>query len=271
MCLYVRERLCVCVFECTVKNWKKFPINFWSILRYWVSQNLTYFLTNKAHLLICTFWPSFWLSTSSWFTFWPFFAYGQAVVHIDFWVWDSNPDVRSKSSLNLLWNLFWFFTVCVKERSNLIRDIFHTHAWFNRTPTTQMKHSYECDVDFGCKIIITVVENVLLALSLSFFLAVRNRVVSKIQGLFVSVVVGCCNNSSAQKEEPIYKSKQMKNVSIMMLLMLMLQMLLLWTSCHVMDHSSAFFDTVTRCCCCCCCCHCQKTFGLNKVMLLLML
>ena len=33
-----------------------------------------------------------------------------------------------------------------------------------------MKHSYECDVDFGCKIIITVVENVLLALSLSFLL-----------------------------------------------------------------------------------------------------
>ena len=95
--------------------------------------------------------------------------------------------------------------------------------------------------------------------------------VSKTQGLFVLVVVGCCNNnSSAQKEEPIYKSKQMKNVSIMMMLLklqMLLLLLLLWTLCHVMDHSFAFFDTVTRFCCC----HCQKAFRFNKLMLLLLL
>jgi len=64
---------------------------------YWLEfeQNLTYFLTKKAHF--CTFQPTFQLSTSRF-------------VHFDFWVWNINPDIRSKSGPKTrLETCFYFF------------------------------------------------------------------------------------------------------------------------------------------------------------------
>jgi len=76
--------------------------------RYRIGWNLTYF------------WCTFWLSTSRWPTFrlifWPLIL-KLVVVRFDFWVWDSNHNIWSKSAQNSLGKLFSFFTVMVEHCS----------------------------------------------------------------------------------------------------------------------------------------------------------
>jgi len=37
------------------------------------------------------------------------FTYGLVVVHFDFWLWDRNPNIKSKSALKLAWKLILIF------------------------------------------------------------------------------------------------------------------------------------------------------------------
>jgi len=68
----------------------------------------------------------FWLSTSKGPTLWPnlntFFAYGLAIVHFGFWVWDRNPNIHSKSARILLGNSTRFLIVFYEQ-------LFHTSVY----------------------------------------------------------------------------------------------------------------------------------------------
>ncbi len=65
---------------------------------YRVGQNLTYILSKKH--IFCTFWPFLLMGWSKWTN-----------VHFGFPVWDSDPNIQSKSAQNSLGNLLQLFTV----------------------------------------------------------------------------------------------------------------------------------------------------------------
>jgi len=87
---------------------KKFPMDFRSAALSGRSKSDLFF-DQKAHLFVL-FYPLFvcWHVGDLLFDL---LSYGLAVVHFYFQVWDSNPDVHSKSAQNSLGNLFQFFTV----------------------------------------------------------------------------------------------------------------------------------------------------------------
>ncbi len=105
------NKIIVVQTEHTLKKLCSFQASFG--LHYPVGQNLT-----KKHIFELLF--DCWQIGDLFSTF---FTHELAVIHFEFWVWDRNPDIQSKSAQNLLGNMLQFFSVIKSEISNKSKKI----------------------------------------------------------------------------------------------------------------------------------------------------